>query len=155
MKRRKRDRKMNRTCIFSCFSCAWARLTRSATLRNLLREFFTKETADLHLLRASMERSLSFNSNSFKKPSINNIQLFYLLLFKITEHPYHNQLNHLWRVRRGWSICLRGCMIRWVWLDGAQMKRQDTTCRCRTIVRLNWTRWIDWNGTHSRRLTNR
>lgn len=55
-----------KTCIFCFFSSAWARLTISATLRNLLRGFLTNLTADLHLLKASMSRFLFSNTKSFK-----------------------------------------------------------------------------------------
>lgn len=83
-----------RTCIFWRFSCAWTRLTRSATFRNLLRGFFTSQvaTADLHLLRASMELSLFSNSKSFNKLSIS-------LTIKTT------QLSSLW-VEKIWLIDL-------------------------------------------------
>lgn len=104
-----------RTCIFWRFSCAWTRLTRSATFRNLLRGFFTSQvaTADLHLLRASMELSLFSNSKSFNKLSIS-------LTIKTT------QLSSLW-VEKIWLIDWFGivlCVASVNW-GSAQTKRQQ------------------------------
>ena len=49
---------------------ASVRLSRSATLRNLLWRFLTSETADLHLLSAWVEQSFGSNSKSFSNFSI-------------------------------------------------------------------------------------